>query len=114
MKYLKPFTILICLLLFGSCSSDNEEDMGPSNGDITYKANIKPIIDARCIQCHKNPPVNNAPMSLLTYQNVKNSVSNQGLIGQVESGAMPPSGSNLTTAQVKAIKDWQSGGFKEE
>ena len=33
-----------------------------------------------CINCHSMPPQNGAPMSLISYQNVKNAVQNRGLI----------------------------------
>ena len=56
---------------------------------------------------------NSAPMFLTTYTEVKSAVQTRGLIGQVESGNMPQTGTNLTNAQVQAIKDWQTGGFLE-
>jgi hypothetical protein len=35
------------------------------------------------------------------------------LIARVEDGSMPPTGSDLTSTQIKVIKDWETGGFKE-
>ncbi len=95
-----------------SCSSENNNDVtNLPNNNVTYKNTIKAIIDANCLNCHSNPPTNGAPMSLTTYQNVKEAVENRDLIGRVENGTMPPSGNNLTTAQVQAIKDWETNGF---
>lgn len=116
MKKLNYVMMGFVFILLLSCSSDSGDDPGnipPVNNDVTYSKNVKPIIDSRCLSCHSNPPVNNAPMSLVTYQNVRDAVLNRDLIAQVESGAMPPSGANLSSSQVKTIKDWQSGGFKE-
>lgn len=116
MKEIKALAILILLFTTISCSSDSDDDMGPQNPppdtSVTYAGTIKAIIDNNCISCHKSPPVNSAPMSLLTKDNVSDAVTNRGLISKVESGAMPPTGPDLTAAEVKSIKDWQAGGFK--
>ena len=118
MKIQYFFTILILSFLFFSCSTTSEdEDLDQTDtpaDNITYKAHIAPIMSSKCNSCHKNPPINNAPMPLITYENVKDAVMNKGLIGQVDSGAMPPAGSDLTDTQVKQIKDWKAGGYKEK
>lgn len=107
-------SVAILFNILMSCSSNNEQELiPPNNNNVTYNGTIKAIIDSNCLNCHTNPPINGAPMSLTSYQNVKESVENRNLIGRVEDGTMPPSGNNLSTAQIKAIKDWQSGGFKE-
>ena len=116
MKNLKILSMLLFLTVFVSCSSDSADDDTPTppvNTDVTYSKNVKPIIDGTCIRCHNNPPVNSAPMPLTTYDNVKDAVSNRNLIARVEDGSMPPDGNDLTSAQIKVIKDWESGGFKE-
>lgn len=118
MKIQYFFTILILSFLFFSCSTTSEDEdldqTDPPADNITYKAHIAPIMSSKCNSCHKNPPINNAPMPLITYENVKDAVMNKGLIGQVDSGAMPPAGSDLTDTQVKQIKDWKAGGYKEK
>lgn len=117
MKKIKLLAILFLLLFVVACSSDSDDDdMGPENPpvdtSVTYDGTIKSIIDGKCIACHKSPPVNGAPMSLLTKDNVQNAVTNRGLINSVESGTMPPTGAKLTTAEVNSLKGWQAGGFK--
>jgi hypothetical protein len=87
--------------------------MDNSNSDVTYTGTVKAIIDGKCLGCHSNPTKNDAPMPLTTYTNVKGAVQNLGLIGQVESGNMPKTGTNLSASQVQSIKNWQSGGFLE-
>lgn len=117
MNKLQLVTILILMSTFISCSSGSDDDDDPPGGtnssDITYEANIKPIMTSKCIKCHKIPPINNAPMSLTTYQNVKDAVNSRSLIRKIESGNMPPSGAELSDAQVELIKDWKAGGFIE-
>jgi len=115
---MKKFLILstfFFLYIFTSCSSNSIDDIidPPNNNNVTYNGNIKIIIDNNCLNCHTNPPVNGAPMPLTTFQNVKEAVENRGLIGRVENGSMPPTGNDLTAAQVQAIKDWQIGGFAQ-
>lgn len=115
-KFILP-SVMAFALLISSCSNDSDDDVGPNdpppNNNVTYANSVKSIIDNSCLNCHGNPPTNNAPMALTTYDNVKEAVENRGLIGRVENGTMPPTGSNLTNSQVQAIKDWQTGGFKQ-
>ena len=113
MKKLFFLPILFSLFL-SSCSSDNDDDLNPIMAkDVSYAVTIKPIIDDNCLNCHVNPPVNGASMSLIGLDNVREAILNRGLIGRIESGSMPPVGDLLSTSQVQAIKDWQSGGFQE-
>lgn len=112
MKKLLILPILLLLFIATSCSSGSEDDViiiPPV--DVTYAGNVKAIIDGACLNCHTDPLANGAPMPLLTLANVQEAVQNRGLIGRVENGTMPPAG-NLSAAQVQAIKDWETGGFK--
>lgn len=115
MKKLLYLSIFILIFIYSSCSSGSDDPImnPPNNEDVTYSNAIKSIIDSRCLNCHSNPPVNGAPMSLTTFDNVKEAVENRGLITRVENGSMPPQGAPLSAAQVQAIKDWQTGGFIE-
>lgn len=114
MKKLFIVPIIIVLFFFNSCTSDDDDKMTdlPAN-DVTYTATIKVIIDDNCLNCHVDPPLNGASMSLLTFENVRDAVMNRDLIGRVEGGSMPPVGDLLTDSQVQAIKDWKSGGLQE-
>ena len=114
MKKLLVLPMLLLFFVVTSCSSSSDDEIIiiPTN-DVTYTGDIKVIIDSSCLNCHSDPPVNSAPMSLITYLDVKESVINRDLIGRVENGSMPPSGANLSAAQVQAIKDWEVGGFKQ-
>ena len=103
---------LLLLFILSSCTSETEVT-NPNPITISYTNSVKTIIDGNCLACHIDPPVNNAPMHLTTYQSIKESVENRNLIGRIEDGTMPPGNNNLTPAQIKTIKDWQSEGFKE-
>ena len=118
MKKSKFLAVVILSLFVLACSSggDDDDDLGPQNPpadtSVTYTGTIKAIIDDNCISCHKSPSANGAPMSLITKANVQDAVTNRGLISKVESGAMPPIGTDLSAAQINSIKGWQAGGFK--
>ena len=110
-------TVVLLAMINISCSSDSEE--GPMiepppdlDTSVTYSGTVKAIIDSRCIVCHGDPLANGAPMPLLTLANVQEAVQNRALISRVENGSMPPTGADLTAAQVLAIKGWQAGSFK--
>ncbi|OUS01912.1 hypothetical protein A9Q86_04480 [Flavobacteriales bacterium 33_180_T64] len=114
----KLYFILISLVF--SCSNANEEDLidaTPLPTIVTYTDNVKSIIDNNCIICHNNPPENGAPMSLLTYSDVKNAVENRGLIQRVSSNdqafLMPFGGPRLPQALIDLIVQWEINGLLE-
>ncbi len=84
-------------------------------GVVSYAADIQPIFNARCVSCHPS----DAGLNLTSYSRVMSSGkivagdSAASKIYRVVSGSnpsMPPSGSPLTAAQVKALKDWIDAG----
>ena len=114
MKQLFIVPILFLLFFFNACTTDNDDEKDDLQvNDVTYNTTIKVIIDDNCLNCHVDPPVNGASMSLISLENVREAVMNRDLIGRVESGSMPPVGDFLAANEIQAIKDWQSGGFKE-
>lgn len=109
-------TNTIFLLIFASsCSSDTDdsEDFIPEPDPtiITYSNSVKNIINSKCTECHGTTPSQGAIIALTSSSLVKNAINNNNLIGRIEDGSMPPVGS-LSTAQITAIKNWQTGGFK--
>ena len=124
-------TLLYALLVvFVSCSSsdDNtiptpiddepEENPNPIPTKIsTYTADVKAIIDAECIRCHSNPPINNAPISLVTFQDVVFAANSRDLTGLVsttiERVLMPPDTGRLPQGTIDIILDWEADGLLE-
>lgn len=104
--------LLGAMVFYHSCTSDSDdmEDIAPVA--VTYTNSVKNIISGNCTSCHGNPPSNGAPNSMTTYDEVKNAVQSRNLIGRIENGSMPPTGT-LSTSQIQAIKNWQAGGFLE-
>jgi hypothetical protein len=103
-----------------SCTNDSTRDLiaVDLNQTITYNEHIKPIIDANCINCHNQPPVNGAPMALLTYQNVKLATQEMDLISRVSlpegnSLLMPVGGPRLPQPVIDVIEKWLEDGLQE-
>ncbi|NMH86658.1 hypothetical protein [Flavivirga algicola] len=109
-------------IIFSSCTNVSEEDLiakEPQPTITTYNDDVKTIIDNNCIVCHANPPVNGAPISLTTFNDVKNAVTNSNLINRIsrqagESGAMPFGGPRLPQNLIDIIQKWEDDGLLEE
>lgn len=118
----KLILIISCLFIVtNSCTNASEEDLidaTPIIDNITYVNDVKPIIDNNCISCHNNPPVNGAPMPLLTYEDVKNAIENRGLISRISSEdtgfLMPFGGPRLPQNLVEIVIQWETDGLLEE
>jgi hypothetical protein len=113
------FTIVVVGFLF-SCTNASEEDLidtTPIEEIVTYSNAVKSIIDNNCIFCHSNPPVNGAPMPLLTYDQVKDAVENRDLIERISSEdlgfVMPFGGPRLPQNLIDTVIQWQTDGLLE-
>jgi hypothetical protein len=122
--------IMVGLLIFalGCSGSDNNEGLmdppennNPDNGDnepmpgtVTYQDDISVIVQSNCTSCHSNPPTQNAPMSLTTYNDVRDAVENRGLLSRINSttSPMPPTG-RLPSATRQLFEDWADLEFPE-
>lgn len=113
------FILTPCLALLLSCSNESTDDLvNPVPEKVSYSRDVKPITDANCIPCHKNPPVNGAPMSLLTKLQVQDAIVNRGLLDRISRpqgspGMMPNGGTRLPQNSIDIIKKWQTDGFLE-
>ncbi|MBC2843708.1 hypothetical protein [Winogradskyella flava] len=118
MKSKYPILILFVTLFF-SCSYNSEDDLSEEiiiDDFVTYDANIKSIIDNNCINCHNNPPVNGAPMPLITFDNVKQAVENRNLIGRIsatDGSVMPAGGPRLPQNLIDLVIQWEQEGLLE-
>ncbi|RVT79910.1 hypothetical protein EOD40_02025 [Flavobacterium sufflavum] len=120
---LKNFFLLLAFAgIFMACTNDNPETLMedvPNDGVITYQQNVKSIIDNNCISCHAAVPRNGAPMSLVTYDQVKNAVQNRGLLNRISlnngnSFLMPQGGPRLPQATIDIVSQWQQDGLLEQ
>ena len=111
---------ILTIFLISSCSYNSEDDLTEDiiiEDFVTYNDNIKPIIDTNCIFCHNNPPVNGAPMSLTTFEDVRNAVENRDLIERISttdiSEVMPLGGPRLPQNLIDLVIQWEQEGLQE-
>ena len=122
---MKNFLSLLSLsvLFFTACSNVSEDDLLEpiileSGETVNYIEDIKPIMENNCTFCHSNPPVNGAPMSLITFNDVVFAVENLNLIDRIsrengEAGAMPLGGPKLPQNLIDLVIQWQADGLIE-
>lgn len=116
------FVALSFSLIFVGCTNDNPStlmDNSPTVGLTTYNQNVKSIIDNNCVVCHATVPKNGAPMSLVTYDQVKQAVQNRGLLTRIslENGngsLMPSGGPRMPQATIDIILKWEKDGLLEQ
>ena len=81
--------------------------------NLTYAADIVPLINANCIACHSSASASGG-IVLETYGQVVNEVTNGNLLPAVrrEAGvsAMPPGGP-LTPCNLKILEQWVASGM---
>lgn len=117
------YITFIALLILASCSSVSENDLiepliiEPGE-TVNYIEDIQPIMENNCTFCHSSPPVNGAPNSLITYNDVVNSINNGSLIDRIsresgETGAMPLGGTKLPQNLIDLVIQWQTDGLLE-
>ncbi len=88
------------------------------NKTTTYTADVKTIIDTHCLECHGSSPSQGAPMSLVTYVNIIDALTNQGRddladrMNTTGRNVMPPSG-RLPQETIDIVLDWRADGYKE-
>ncbi len=122
---MKKNTFLISVFVLGtvlvsSCTNDSSDDLSGIDGldEVTYTNTVKSIIDNNCIMCHAATPVNGAPMSLTTYENVKQAVLERGLLNRISrpqgaEGMMPNGGTRLPQAVIDQVSAWANQGLIE-
>ena len=110
----------LTLITFFSCTNVSEDDLTTNQPQpvLTTYQDIKVIIDNNCLNCHQSPPVNGANTPLLIYNNVKDRVLNNNLIGRISAqagsaGAMPFGGPKLPQNLIDQIIKWETDGLLE-
>ena len=120
MKQLKLTLLLMtCVILQYGCTNDSTSDLiNLTVDDVTYTNSVKSIIDNNCVVCHAATPVNGAPMSLVTYENVKDAVLTRGLLNRISrpqgaAGMMANGGIRLPQAKIDQISQWAQNGMPQ-
>jgi len=120
-KLIYIFSLTSLVLL--NCTTDSQEDLlEPVNMDpedtVNYTDDIQSIMANNCTFCHSEPPVNGAPMPLITYSQVIEAVNNRDLINRIskqagEAGAMPLGGPRLPQNLIDLVVQWEADGLLE-
>lgn len=112
--------LIVAILALTSCANESTSDLidVPLVENVTYTNSIKPIIDTNCLGCHSDPTANSAPMSLNTYEKVKEYVQNDKIIERIskeegQSGFMPQGGTKLPQPLIDLIIKWKQQGLQE-
>lgn len=121
MKQLKLTLLLMTFIIIQyGCANDSTSDLIDTSaiGQITYTNTTKSIFDNNCIPCHATVPINGAPMSLTTYEFVKNAVQTRPLLDRISRqqgapGMMPNGGIRLPQAKISQIFQWAQNGLPE-
>ena len=115
---LSSLALLCCLV---GCTTVTEDDLiepVEETFTVTYNNTVKSIIDNNCIVCHTEPPINGAPMSLLTYDDVRDAVENLDLIDRISSNdpgfVMPEGGPRLPQPIIDQVIQWEADGLLED
>ena len=115
----KKLLVFVLFLMIFSCSKKNEEELGgPVNEtcestNMTFIANIKPILQNFCFGFHGNGFSQNG-INFDTYAGVKAVADNGKLVGAISHAssfvAMPQSAAKLSECNINKIKNWVSSG----
>lgn len=110
-----PF-ILLFGLVFWACSSESVSDLADIDPEepVTFVADIQPILQNDCANCHGAVPANGAPNSLQTYEQVRNAVLTEDLINRINNAGSPMPPTGLMAPPSRRLFDlWVEGGFQE-
>jgi mono/diheme cytochrome c family protein len=113
------FGIVIVATALYSCDSHTYEEIEEEviiEGDVTYDANVKSIIDANCVSCHSDGNVAGF-RPLTNYSEVKETVETTDLLDRIqkqnsEPGVMPQTG-RMPQSKIDVILQWNEDGLLE-
>ena len=113
---------LVCALVAACGSSKPDEPVAESNGEVTYYADVAPILQDHCLQCHQEGGI--AELRLGDYATAKKNAGD--MARDTAARIMPPwsitsdgscgefKGSlALSDEQIDTIARWAKGGAKE-
>ena len=108
---------LVFMVGFTHCYYDTEEEIYPtiecSTTDMSYQADILPIFQNNCYQCH-DAANNFGGITLEGFDQIKIYVNNNQLLGVInhESGfsPMPKNSAKLLECEIEKIEAWINEG----
>ena len=106
------FWVFSLALILNACDSNTYSELEPIVKNPTYNANIKLLIDSKCISCHNS----NGEYLLTNYNSVKTATQNGNLLCRIKGnncGVMPPSG-RLPQSKIDMVDLWKTQGYIEQ
>lgn len=117
---MKKVYLLVAVILTGilvySCESTTYAEITGEVPNPTYNANVKGIIDNKCVSCHNATDYQRA--SLETYAQVIeacNAPGDKNLICRIQGscGDIMPTSGRMPSVTIKIIEDWKLQGYLE-
>ena len=91
-------------------------DAGSSESPVTYEGQIKPVLDAHCINCHASALSGgdrNGASASVNYDTYASSLANADSANeQIQQGYMPPN-TPLQDAEMALFQQWLDDGLQE-
>lgn len=90
----------------GACNKANKNKLTPvcSGGTATYDANVKTIINSKCVSCHSG---------YSSYSGLSGIISNGQFKKHVLTDQDMPQNSTLTQDQINTIQCWVDAGYPQ-
>lgn len=108
-------TLVAALALLSGCPGFGDKTLAELEGigdtPVTYNADIRPILEARCVTCHSDPPRFGAPNALTTYATAS-AFAQRIFVRVVQEGTMPPGG-GVPESEQALIEVWVQSGAPE-
>jgi mono/diheme cytochrome c family protein len=102
----------------GTASGGSTGSGGPATG---MPGDVQALLQTRCVGCHSNPPMNGAPIPLVTRTDLMalsladptQTVAQRALTRiQLTVGEMPPApAARATAAEIQALGNWIASGY---
>ncbi|MEZ5357227.1 MAG: hypothetical protein R3F48_00260 [Candidatus Zixiibacteriota bacterium] len=113
--------LAVALFVFGCSDTDDPVsspvvDTGNPQDTVTYTADIKAVLDSRCISCHSSSLTgldrNGAPVGV-NFNTYSAAVANASAANvRIQSGTMPPTG-GLPQGERSLFQEWINDGLIE-
>ena len=113
MKKLTAVSLLFAAFVFQYCHSAKKAQK--AHVDVTYEANVQPIIAASCSPCHIPPGGNKEPLN--TYAGASKNID--AMIERIQKnpgdkGFMPFKHPKLSDSTIHVFVQWKADGLKEK
>lgn len=108
---------VIVAMMFSNCGPSKKAATGttPAKADVTFEANVLPIIQSNCAPCHISGQGKKSALN--QYGNAKSEIDD--IISRIskqkgEHGFMPMRGEKLSENLIQTFKDWKDQGLVEK